>query len=198
MPAENQSELTTNAVESSSGKGHSTPKRKESQTARQRPLVASDRKAAKAANRAARNAAYEKQQYAMKHGIEKDLPYRDQGKARRFARDYIDAQFNLGELFLPVAFVLMIVVLILGASQQYNIYMYATFTMYGLISLAIAHAALAAFLMQRQLKRFVPAEDIPRGTSFYAFQRAFQMRRWRLPKAQVARGEWPQDKLEAL
>lgn len=185
-------------VGAGSGKGHATRSRKEAQAARQRPLVARDRKSAKEAQRTARNEAYAKQQHALAHGIERDLPARDKGRARRFARDYIDAGYNFGELFMPMAILLMVAVFVVGMLKQTELYTVTTLGMYVVIVAGLLHAWFAAYMMSRTLKKYVPDEEIPRGTTFYAFQRAFQVRRWRLPKPQVARGEWPQDSMTPL
>ncbi|HZK05882.1 MAG TPA: DUF3043 domain-containing protein [Actinomycetaceae bacterium] len=180
------------------GKKHRTPTRKEAQAARHRPLVHDNRKAAKEAERKARNEAYEKQQYALKHSVERDLPPRDKGKARRFARDYIDAGFNMGELFMPVAIVLMVTVLVLSAIGEPDLYFYTTLGMYVIIFASLGHSILEAFRMTGTMKRYFRDDEIPKGTTFYGFQRAFQVRRWRLPRPQVARGEWPQVKMTPL
>lgn len=195
----NQKEATT-PVEpvTTQGKGHRTPTRKEAQAARYRPLVADDRKLAKEEQRRARNEAYAKQQHAMEHGIDKFMPPRDRGPVRRFARDYLDAGFNFGELFMPLALALMGIVLILGMMQQGELYVYATMGMYALIFLGLGHSIITAFRMYHTARRYFPESEIPKGTVFYGFQRAFQVRRWRMPKPQVARGEWPMDKLTPL
>ncbi|HHW82445.1 MAG TPA: DUF3043 domain-containing protein [Actinomycetales bacterium] len=180
------------------GKGRATPTRKEAQAARHRPLVVDDRKAAKEAQRAARNEAYAKQQHALQHGVEKYLPPRDKGPVRKFARDFIDAGFNFGEMFMPMALGLMGVVLIFGLMQQAQLYAYTTMAMYAVIFIGLGHAALESWRMMWAAKKYFPEEEIPKWTRFYAFQRAFQVRRWRLPKPQVRRGEWPQEKLTPL
>ncbi|MDO5494813.1 MAG: DUF3043 domain-containing protein [bacterium] len=184
--------------ENLSGKGRATPTRKEAQAARHRPLVINDRKAAKAAQREARNEAYAKQQHAMEHGIDKYLPPRDKGPVRKFARDFIDAGFNFGEMFMPLALGLMGVVLLFGLLQQAELYVYTTMGMYAVIFLGLGHALLESLRMYRTAKRYFREEEIPKGTTFYGFSRAFQVRRWRMPKPQVKRGEWPQATMTPL
>nr|NLD41472.1 DUF3043 domain-containing protein [Actinomycetales bacterium] len=188
----------TPETEPFAGKGRATPSRKEAQAARHRPLVADDRKAAKETQRRVRNEAYARQQHAMEHGIDQFMPVRDRGPVRRFARDYIDAGFNFGELFMPLALALMAIVLVLGMAGQPELYVYSTMLMYATIFLGLGHAIVASVRMHRLAQKYFPAEDIPKGTTFYGFQRAFQVRRWRMPKPQVRRGEWPQDRLTPL
>ena len=82
-------------------KNRPTPKRKDQEAARKRPLVQNDRKAAKAADRAARRAEGQKVRQAMVTGDDRHLPPRDKGPVRRYARDVVDARWSLGELLLP-------------------------------------------------------------------------------------------------
>ena len=42
----------------------------------------------------------------MQTGDERNMPAKDRGPVRRFIRDSVDARWNLGEFFLPVAVVL--------------------------------------------------------------------------------------------
>ena len=37
-----------------------------------------------------------------------------------------------------------------------------------------------------------PREDIPSGTAYYAFSRMIMPRRWRSPRPQVDRGQFPE------
>ena len=174
------------------GKGRATPTRKEAQAARQRPIVQTDRKAAKKAARAKRDEACARQQQAMVTGDDRWLPVRDKGRARRFARDYVDARWSLGELFLPIAFLILFVMVIGG--QYPEVALTATFLMYLVIFGAIIDAFLMVYFLKKHLaRRFTPAE-IPPWTGAYAFQRIFMLRRFRMPKPQNKRGEWPQKK----
>ena len=61
---------------------------------------------------------------------------------------------------------------------------------YGLILVGV----IDAFLMwRRHAKQLVAkfGEEPPRGSALYAVMRAFQLRRSRMPRAQVARGARP-------
>ena len=66
------------------GKGAPTPKRSAQEAARKRPLVPEDRKASKAAERAAVTEQRLKMRQAMDTGDEKFLPLRDKGPQKRF------------------------------------------------------------------------------------------------------------------
>jgi len=91
------------------GKGRPTPRRKDQQAKNLHPVVPKDRAAAKREARAARDAAWERQNKAMVTGEEKYLPSREKGPIKRYIRDYVDARFNLGEYFMPLIFVLLII-----------------------------------------------------------------------------------------
>ena len=94
--------------EPTAGKGHATPKRKDAQEQNLRPLVPKDRKAsakaAKARQREKENAEYE----AMRTGDINHMPKAERLPWRVYIRDYVDARFNLGEFFIPVAFGILI------------------------------------------------------------------------------------------
>ena len=93
------------------GKGRPTPTRKEAEAARKAALAGTtDPKAARKAEReAARQARYEAQQ-GLRSGDPKKLPARDQGPIKARVRDIVDGRISMGEIFIPVA----VLVLVLG------------------------------------------------------------------------------------
>lgn len=179
-------------------KGRPTPKRKAAEAASIRPLVPKDRKEAKRAARAARNARFEAEQRAMVTGEEKYLPARDKGRARRFVRDYVDARHSFSEWILAVMMVSIILIMVLSMlgnkiPLQYQAYMLygSSVLMYG----SFIITAIEAFFVWRKIKRVFteahPREDIPSGTAYYTFSRMIMPRRWRSPRPQVDRGQFP-------
>ena len=82
-------------------KNRPTPKRRDQEAARKQPMIVTDRKAAKVAERAKRMEASGKMRQAMVTGDDRYLPPRDKGPVRRFVRDSIDARWNLAEFLLP-------------------------------------------------------------------------------------------------
>ncbi|GAB3169177.1 DUF3043 domain-containing protein [Myceligenerans halotolerans] len=165
-----------------SGKGRATPKRKEAEAANKRPLVPDDRKAARQAarekDRKARDLAMAAMQNPADAKMAKHLPPRDQGQVKAYAREHVDARWNLGEFFLPVA-----IVMLLGsflASQLAELTIVLFVGMYGFLFLTIADAV----VMWRGLKKRLLAKfgEVPGGTMMYAVSRSYQIRRSRLPR----------------
>jgi Flp pilus assembly protein TadB len=166
-------------------KNRPTPKRRDQEAANKRPLVVTDRKAAREVERTNRRQAQLKQREAMVTGDDANLPARDKGPVKRYVRDYVDARWNLGEFMLPV----MLLVLLLSFVRAGWALMAVFVLVYGLILVAVVDAV----LMWRRTRKKVEAKfgGAEKGDAWYAIMRAFQMRRTRMPKAQVARGEQP-------
>jgi hypothetical protein len=168
-------------------KNRPTPKRRDQEAARKRPLVVADRKEAKNVDRAKRREAALLQRQAMATGDDAHLPARDKGPVRRYIRDYVDARWNLGEVMLPV----MIVVLALSFLRLPWVFAVVSIGVYGLL----LAAAIDSFLMLRRLKQRLVAkfgaDKVGRGLAMYAVMRGFQIRRSRMPRALVKRGDFP-------
>ena len=169
------------------GKGAPTPKRSAQVAARKRPLVPEDRKASKAAERVAIQDQRLKMRQAMDTGDERFLPLRDKGPQKRFARDYVDARFSLGEYLMFGALIFVIVSLLVPASSEQMIYVLGGFWV---MFLAVF---VDVFILSRKLKKRLEQKfgDVERGTVWYGSMRSLQFRRLRLPKPQVSRGDYP-------
>ncbi|MFE9993311.1 DUF3043 domain-containing protein [Streptomyces avermitilis] len=168
-------------------KGRPTPKRSEAQT--QRRSVANTqttRKEAAKRQRDERRVQLERQRQALASGDERYLPVRDKGPVRKFARDFIDSRFCVAEFFLPLA-VLILVLSVVKVAQLQNI---ALLLWLVVIVLIVIDSIISAFRLKKQLDARFP--DVPKkGAIPYALMRSLQMRRLRLPKPQVKRGERP-------
>ena len=172
------------------GKGRPTPSRKQAEAARKAGLKKPrNRKEAAAYRREKIRLERGKMQEAMKTGDDRYLPAADKGPVRRFARDYVDARWSVMEFALPV----LLVISLLGV-----VFSQAFVWLPGLVNILflLMIVAIAAdwFLLTGGLKRAVARKfpDEPaKGIGFYAVRRTMQMRRWRLPKPMVARGEKP-------
>jgi len=169
-------------------KNRPTPSRREQETARKRPLVPTDRKAAAGQSRDASRLARAKQRAALLSGEESALPARDKGPVKRFIRDTVDARWNIGEFMLPVMFVVLALTFVpaIFKSAAATATLAVVTLVYGLVVVGM----LDTFMMWRRTKAKVVAkfgEAPPRGSAMYAVMRAFQMRRSRLPRPQVDR-----------
>ena len=168
-------------------KGRPTPKRSEAQT--QRRSVANTsmtRKDAAKRQRDERRAAMEKQRQALAGGDERYLPARDKGPVRKFARDSIDARFNVAEFFLPMAVVILVLSMVqVGALQSIALLLWLV-----VIVLIVLDSILTGFRLKKRLAERFPDQN-RKGAVAYALMRSLQMRRLRLPKPQVKRGERP-------
>jgi hypothetical protein len=90
------------------GKGRPTPKRSEAERTRKKASVPRDRKEAMREARKKARAERETMRRALVAGDEKALPPRDRGPVRRLVRDIVDSRRNVAELFLPMAFAVLI------------------------------------------------------------------------------------------
>ncbi|MEV0964904.1 MULTISPECIES: DUF3043 domain-containing protein [unclassified Streptomyces] len=168
-------------------KGRPTPKRSEAQTQRRRAQSAPlDRKAAMRRQREARRADLAKQREALAGGDERYLPVRDKGPVRRFVRDFVDSRFCVAEFFLPLAVVILVLSMV-RVPQLQNI---AMLLWLGVIVMIVIDSIGLWIRLKKQLNERFPNEP-KRGAVAYGLMRTLQMRRLRLPKPQVKRGERP-------
>jgi hypothetical protein len=177
------------------GKGRPTPSRKDAEARNRHPVVGSTRlrpgaskeekKAARAAQRETSNLERLRSREAMVTGDDRYLPARDKGPARRFARDYVDARRGLGEYFMPLAVVMFALNLVPVQAVQRTVLV----LLYGVI-LAVG---VDSFMLRRRVGRLTLATfgDKAAGAGGYAMMRSLQLRRTRLPRPQVKRGEFP-------
>ena len=168
-------------------KNRPTPKRRDAEAANRRPLVVTDRKAARAMEREQRRAAAVATRTAMMTGDESKMPVRDRGADRRYIRDFVDARFCLGEILLPV----MLLSLLLSFIRESWALLTVFILVYGMIALSVIDAVLMWRKLKKQLIAKFGADKLQRGNAMYAVMRAFQLRRGRLPRPQVTRGQYP-------
>ncbi|GLW51104.1 membrane protein [Streptomyces sp. NBRC 14336] len=168
-------------------KGRPTPKRSEAQS--QRRSVANTpttRKEAAKRSREERRQALARQREALANGDERYLPVRDKGPVRRFARDFVDSRLNIAEFFLPMA----VIILVLSITPSQAVKSISLLMWLVVIVLIVLDSIVTGFRLKKQLKERYPDEN-KRGAVAYALMRSLQMRRLRLPKPQVKRGERP-------
>lgn len=173
---------TTETTTRPSGKGRPTPSRKEAEAAaRARAKAALDPKASKKQKRQFSAEKSREIRQGIKDGDERYLPRRDQGPVRRFVRDFIDQRLCMAELAIPLLF----------ASLLFSTAGFAQLgagIMNALMLVIVLDSLLLRWRMRRELKRRFPDASL-KGTTFYAFMRALQLRFMRLPKPQVKLGQ---------
>jgi hypothetical protein len=164
------------------GKGRPTPTRKEAQAAaKARAKAAVDPKASKRQQRAVRAERSREIRQGIREGDQRYLPTRDQGPVRAFVRDFVDARLNMAEFAVPLLFAS----LIFSSAGAVNL---GTAIMNALLLVVVLDAWFLRWRLRRELRRRFPGESV-KGTTFYAFMRALQLRFLRLPKPRVKIGQ---------
>ncbi|MDN4611509.1 DUF3043 domain-containing protein [Arthrobacter burdickii] len=167
------------------GKGAPTPKRSVQEAARKRPLVPTDRKAARDQSRANVRDERAKTRQALDTGDERYLPLRDKGPNRRYIRQFVDARVNIGEFLMIAALVFVVLSFFQSVAVQSAVLM----AFWVLIVAVIVDCV----LLRRKLKKKLTEKfgSPNQGDLWYGVTRALQFRRLRLPKPQVSRGQYP-------
>jgi Flp pilus assembly protein TadB len=173
------------------GKGRPTPKRKTAEAANRRPLVPQDRKAAAKDARAAQRTERDRQYSAMQTGDERYMPAKDKGPVRRYIRQYVDARWSLGELFLPVAIVMLLLNMLLTSVSPELAFLGLVVLYLFIIGMVVDVVIMWRKLRKKLAAKFGDAAQ-QRGLMMYAVTRVFQIRRARLPKPQVKHGDYPE------
>lgn len=181
--------------EPTQGKGRPTPTRKQAEAARRRPLVPDTRGDAKARKAALREQRMREQQ-AMLDGDERYLPARDKGPVRRMARDIVDSRRNFGDNFVWYAMGLLGLMFVISAiaGQIGQSTALLLLQVLNILTILVAGAAVVdGWFLSRRLRRALEAkfgaERVVKGTVMYGVLRAYQMRRMRMPKPRVGRGD---------
>lgn len=173
-------------------KGRPTRSRREAEAARRRPLVATDRKEARRRDRERAAALRSKQQQALMTGDEANMPAQHRGPERRLVRDLVDSRRNIAEYFFPVALVIMVVALVVPLIRP-SLYTTMSTAMLVVLWGGILLCVVDGFLLRRRLRAELTARHghVGQGLVGYGIMRAMQIRRWRLPRAQIRHGDSP-------
>jgi hypothetical protein len=177
---------TEASAETKVGKGAPTPTRAEREAARKRPLVPDDRKQAAKEARLKATEARERARLGMAAGDERYLPMRDRGAQKKYVRDYVDARFSIGEVLIPVMFLVIILTFI----PSYEVQTIGIFALWGFFLVSIVDVVVLGVLLRRKLAAKFGADRVEK-VRWYAAMRALQLRPLRLPKPQVKRGQYP-------
>jgi hypothetical protein len=166
-------------------KGVPTPKRSEAQSNRRVPYQApAKRKAAAQQSRQLERAERVRRSEALQRGENWAMPPKDRGPVRALARDVVDARRGIGEYYM-VMVVLLVVLLIVPGSRTKVI---ADIVVVFLLVVVIGEAWLVGNKVKRLAGQRFPNEST-KGVVWYAGSRGIQLRRMRIPKPRVDRGE---------
>jgi hypothetical protein len=178
------------------GKGRPTPKRRDAEAKRRGPAPPpprTQREASKMAkaNRPSRDdqrAAAAARREGMERGDDRYLLPRDRGPVKAYIRDVVDSRPHIMGLFMPLALIVLLsVILPFPGMQQYL----SLFSLICLVTM-IAEGVFLGLSISKKVRAKFPKEEV-RGLTvgWYAFTRASQIRKFRVPKPRVARGANP-------
>ena len=166
-------------------KGKATPKRKDAVAATKVNSITSPvTKADRSKNREALRASRAEARAAYMRGDQNALPARDRGPVKKFVRDYIDSRRSLGEYFLP----LMVIVLVLTLVPSAEIRFLAIIFMYGAMLYSVVYGFFVTKNIKKQVAERFP-EESTKGLGMYGWLRSTQMRRLRAPAPQKKLGD---------
>ena len=121
----------------------------------------------------------------MMAGDERYLLPRDRGPHKAYARDVIDSRRNVLGLFMPLAAVILLVIFIpIPAVQRYASLLSTAM----LLTMLVEGVMLGRQVNKHVRERFPDTSASKLGLGFYAFTRATQLRRLRVPKPRVSPG----------
>ena len=185
VPVEDE---VANARAYTAPKGRPTPKRREAESRRGpvAPPPKTQREAMKRSrgNKAQRRSAAADRRARMAAGT--DLLPRDRGPVRAYVRDIVDSRRHLIGLFMPLAvLVLVAMVAPLPSLQVYS----APATVAILLIMILEGVLLARTVTKRVRAKFPDAKDRTLSLGWYAFVRASQVRKLRIPKPTVKPGD---------
>lgn len=190
------------------GKGRPTPKRRDVEQANRKPVVGGQRttglvgggktggtkeeqKAAKAARRLADREARARARTGLLNGEERYLTARDSGPARRWVRDYIDSRWNFGEIAIVLGMGTAVFALVAGFLGRPGLTVWVSYLLYPLIGVTIVDFFISRRRLQKLVSERFPSDRGTPGAGTYGAMRALQIRRSRVPKPQVQRGQTP-------
>jgi hypothetical protein len=166
-------------------KGRPTPKRRDAESARKTfTLAPAHSKEEKARQKAAARAARVAQRAAYLRGDENALPLRDRGPVKKFVRNYVDSRRSIGEFFLPIIGVVLIISLFPYALSK----VIGVVLMYTVLFASIVDGILLSRKIKREVTARFPSESL-KGIGMYGWLRSTQMRRMRAPKPGVSAGD---------
>lgn len=176
------------------GKGRPTPSRREAQSRKRGPVApapktqreAFKRQRALQGSKEERRKAGAERRARMMAGDDKVLPTRDRGPIRAFVRDVVDSRRNVMGLFMPFAVVVFVFIVIPNPAIQR---IGSVVCMAMLLIMLLEGLLLGRHVVARVRDKFPDEQVKALGIGWYAFTRATQIRRLRMPKPRVTAGE---------
>ena len=178
------------------GKGRPTPKRRDAEAKRRGPAPPPPRTQREASKLAKANRPSREEQRAaaaarregMERGDDRYLLPRDRGPVKAYIRDVVDSRPHIMGLFMPLALVVLLsVILPFPAMQQYL----SLFSLICLVTMVTEGVYLGLSITKKVRAKFPNQEVKGLTVGWYAFTRASQIRKFRVPKPRVARGANP-------
>jgi DUF3043 family protein len=173
------------------GKGRPTPSRREAEGRKRGPAPPPPRTQREALTRMRgskeerRNASAQRRE-RMLAGDEKYLLPRDRGPVKAYVRDLVDSRRHLAGAFMPLALLVIVVILVPSPIVQSYV---SLVSMVMLVAIIVEGVLLGRIVNRRVRERFPEASESGATLGFYAMTRATQLRRLRVPKPRINRGE---------
>ena len=122
----------------------------------------------------------------MLAGDERYLLRRDRGPVKAYVRDLVDSRRHLAGAFMPLALLVIVVILVPSPIVQ----SYVSLASVVMLLAIIVEGIILGRIVNRQVReRFPNASESGASLGFYAITRATQLRRLRVPKPRVNRGD---------
>lgn len=179
-------------------KGRPTPSRRDAEGRRRGPVAPPPKTTREAIKRSRqqrktnpvskdeRKAQMRERRERMMAGDDRYLLPRDRGPVKAFVRDCVDARHNLLGMFMPLAIVVFISLLIPSLVVQ----RWATLLTMAMLAAMAIEGVVNGRRITRLARENFPKETIKgRSIGWYAFIRASQIRRLRVPKPRVKPGD---------
>ncbi len=162
-----------------------TPKRSEAEANRRTPYRApADRKSAAREGKQRDRSERTRRAEALQRGEEWAIPAKDRGPVRGLARDVVDSRHGLSEYYLIAALpILVLLFLHVGGLQ-----VIADGIVILILIVVIGEGYYVGRKVERLAKERFPGKST-RGVKLYSAMRTTQMRRLRMPKPRVNRGD---------
>jgi hypothetical protein len=166
-------------------KGAPTPKRSAAEANRRQPYQApADRKAAGAQSKERVRQDRARRSQALQRGEQWALPRKDQGPVRALARDVVDSRRGIGEYYMVMVLVLIVLLVLPGNSTK----LIADLVVLALLALIIGEGWIVGNKVKKMAAERFPGQST-QGLLMYTTMRGISMRRMRMPKPRVNRGD---------